>query len=77
MEGGGMNEYVGQAQLSCGGELVEVWWETDDTFSLYTLDDSGNATGQAQHEVAPEKLKYYIILTEETEEWAFDNDVFL
>lgn len=72
-----MSKYIDQAKLSFGGETVEVWWESDDTFSLHFIDDLGMATGKAQYGIPPEKLKYYVILTEELEEWAFDNDVFL
>ncbi len=72
-----MSKYIDQAKLSCGGELVEVWWEDDSTFSLVCIDDLGMPTGSVQYDIRPEKLKYYVILTEEIEEWAFDNDVFL
>jgi len=73
-----MSKYIDQAKLSCGGELVEVWWcGADETFSLHCIDDLGMATGKVEYDIPPEKLKYYVILTEEIEEWAFDNDVFL
>lgn len=71
-----MSDYVGQAPLSSGGELCEVWWDGEH-FSLYQLDDLGMTQGNEQHGIEPSKLKYMVLLNDEIEEWAFDNDVFL
>lgn len=71
-----MNDYVGQAPLTSGGEWGEVWWDGE-CFSLYVLDDSGMATDKVQHSIEPNRLKYMVLLNDEIEDWAFDNDVFI
>ena len=71
-------ELVAEGRLASGGNPVNVYWsESDETFFIEVVDEDGCPTGDEESCIEPSKLKYMVILNEEIEEWAFDNDVFL